>query len=263
MLRALTKHWPEYLCEAAGLGLFMISACAFGVLLEAPDSPVQMAINSPLARRALMGLAMGATAIALIYSPIGKRSGAHFNPAVTLTFLRLGKLNPNDAVWYFIAQFAGGIVGVAMAALTVGQRLAEVKYVSTFPGEFGNSIAFIAELCLTFLLMSVVLRVSNHKRLNQYTGYFAGLLVASYITFEAPLSGMSLNPARTFGSAFSSHIWSALWIYFTAPPLGMLFAAQVYVHRFGLKRVFCAKFHHQNSHRCIFRCQYGQLEQRT
>jgi aquaporin Z len=96
-------HWPEYLMEAAGLGIFMVSACGFGTLLEYPASPVRQAIPDPLARRALMGLAMGLTAIALVYSPWGKRSGAHLNPAVTWTFWRLGKVAPRDALAYPLA----------------------------------------------------------------------------------------------------------------------------------------------------------------
>src|SRR5207237_5064215 len=83
-----------------GLGAFLFSACFFAVLLEHPASPVRAAIPSALERRALMGLAMGLTAILLIYSPPGKRSGAHLNPSVTLAFLRLGRLPLWDAALY-------------------------------------------------------------------------------------------------------------------------------------------------------------------
>src|SRR5207247_6208711 len=112
--------------------------------------------------------------------------------------------------------------------------------------------AFAAELAISFLLMSVVLTVSNTRRIASLTGLFAGVLVASYISLEAPLSGMSMNPARTFGSAMPAHMWTALWIYFTAPPLGMLLAARLYLWRHGAHRVACAKLHHQNDKRCIF-----------
>ena len=85
----------------------------------------------------------------------------------------------------------------------------------------GVIVAFIAEFVIAFVLMSVVLRVSNTPHIARYTGLFAGALVATYITLESPLSGMSMNPARTFGSAFVGHIWMGLWIYFTAPVLAM------------------------------------------
>src|ERR1051325_7367080 len=111
---ALRTHWPEYLIEASGLGLFMISACSFTVLFEHPASAVRQAIETPILRHVLTGIAMGLTAIALIYSPWGKQSGAHFNPATTLTFFRLGKIEPWDAFFYVLAQFLGGTAGVLL-----------------------------------------------------------------------------------------------------------------------------------------------------
>jgi aquaporin Z len=121
-------------------------------------------------------------------------------------------------------------------------------------------LAFLAELLISFVLMTVVLTVSNTQRLARFTGLFAGALVATYISLEAPLSGMSMNPARTFSSALSAHLWTALWIYFTAPPLGMLLAAQVRLWTRGQHGIHCAKLHHQNDKRCIF-CEFhaGQM----
>lgn len=265
MRESLAAHWPEYLIEAACLGIFMVSACGFGTLLEHPSSPVRQAIEDGFLRRALMGVAMGLTAVGLIFSPWGKRSGAHMNPATTLTFFRLGKIQPWDATFYVLAQFVGGLAGVVFCAAVLGGLLAHpsVGYVATVPGRHGVAAAFLAEIAITFVLMSVILRVSNTPQIGRYTGLFAGALVATYITFEAPISGMSLNPARTFGSALSSQIWNSIWIYFIAPPLGMLAAAEWYVRQRGIHQVFCAKLHHHNSQRCIFRCDFESLEQQT
>jgi aquaporin Z len=105
------------------------------------------------------------------------------------------------------------------------------------------------------VLVLIVLSVSGHPRWARFTGLCAGALVACYITFEAPLSGMSMNPARTFASALFGGNWTAIWIYFTAPPLGMLVAAQLYLARRGRQGVACAKLHHGSSKRCIF-CEY-------
>ncbi|HEY0385019.1 MAG TPA: aquaporin [Pyrinomonadaceae bacterium] len=260
MMDALKKHWPEYLMEAAGLCVFMLSACAFGALIFHPASVVRARITGPLLRRMLMGAMMGLTAIAIIYSPWGKRSGAHINPSTTLTFLRLGKVKPEDAFFYVLAQFAGGAAGVLVAALLLGRALAapSVAYVKTLPGTPGAGVAFIAEAIITFLLMLVVLVVSNTKRLSRWTGIFVGLLVAIYISLEAPLSGMSMNPARTFASAFAARDWTALWVYFTAPPAGMLCAAEAYTRLSGARRVACAKLHHDNDARCIFNCAFDR-----
>jgi aquaporin Z len=259
MIRTLRDHWPEYLCEAGELGLFMISAGLFTILLWYPKSAVPTIIPSEFIRRMLTGIAMGGTAIALIFSPLGKRSGAHFNPAVTLTFWRLGKVKNWDTLFYIIAQFTGGILGVFAVALFVRMALShpKVNYVATLPGPHGMIIAFAAEFLIAFVLMTVVLRVSNTPHLARYTGLFAGALVATYITLEAPFSGMSMNPARTFGSAFVGHLWTGLWIYFTAPVLAMQLAATVYLRGKGV--VYCAKYHHYNNQRCIFNCRFPEL----
>jgi aquaporin Z len=253
-------RWPEYAIEAAGLGVFMLVACTFGALLGHPGSPVVHAVPDPLARRVLMGVMMGFTAISLIYSPWGRRSGAHFNPATTFTFWRLGKIQTPDATAYAAAQVLGGLAGVLAAVAVLGTALAhpDVHYVATRPGEAGVAVAFAAELAMTFVLMSVVLRVSNDATLARFTGLAAGALVALYITVEAPLSGMSLNPARSFASAVPAAAWEAFWIYLVAPPLGMLAAAEVYVRRRGLRAVYCAKLHHDTGP-CIFRCRWSEL----
>ncbi|MFI5176201.1 MAG: MIP/aquaporin family protein [Terriglobia bacterium] len=263
MISALKQHWPEYLMEAGELGIFMISACLFTSLLQYPGSPVYSAITDPFTRRLLIGLAMGATAIALIYSPWGKQSGAHLNPAVTLSFLRLGKIKSWDAFFYVIAQFFGGVMGVLISAAVLGHVVMDplVNHAVTVPGMNGVAVAFIAEFLISFGLMTVVLTTSNHQNLSRYTGLFAGGLVAAYITFESPLSGMSMNPARTFGSAVVAHLWTALWVYFTAPPLGMLSAAEFYLYFKGGSSVLCAKLNHHNNKRCIFRCGYMQKQE--
>ena len=253
MLTVMKKHWPEYLMEGAGLGFFMISACFFVALLEHPSSPVNAAIPDPMSRRVLMGIAMGLTAIAIIYSPWGKQSGAHINPSVTLTFFRLGKVRGWDAAFYIIAQFLGAAAGVLIAHLILGKIASHphVNFAATFPGMDGIVIAFIAEVVISFILMTMILHVSNTPAVARYTGVFAGILVATYITFEAPLSGMSMNPARSLGSSFFAGNHAGLWIYFTAPLFGMLLAAEAYVRLKGAAAVSCAKLHHQNDKRCI------------
>ncbi len=259
MFAALRAHWPEYMMEAAELGVFMVLACLFTVVLEHPASAIRNAVPSVLFRRVLIGLAMGLTAITIIYSPWGRRSGAHFNPSVTLTFLRLGKVAPWDAAFYVAAQFGGGVAGVMLAAALLGSAVADgaVRYAATVPGPWGTPIAFIAELTISFVLMTAVLNSSNSPRVARFTGVIAGTLVATFIILEVPFSGMSMNPARTFGSALPGRAWDALWIYFTAPPLGMLLASEFYVRTRGFGAVVCAKLHHHSNQRCIFNCGYA------
>lgn len=252
---ALRRHWPEYLIEGWGLGLFMVNACLAGAVLEYPASPVRQAIPDGTVRRALFGAIMGLTIISIVYSPWGKRSGAHINPAFTLTFLRLGKIAPADAAFYVLAQFAGGLLGVLLAGwlLPIPVRHPKVNYEVTVPGPGGSLVAVGAEAVISFGLMLTVLVVSNLPRLAPRLGLMMGALIALYITFEGPLSGMSMNPARTFASALPAHLWTAGWIYFLVPPPAMLLAAELY--RRWAEPKACAKMCHAGGGRCLF-CEY-------
>jgi aquaporin Z len=255
----LRRHWPEYLMEAGEAGFYLFSACAVATLLWHPHSPIQEYLPSDAVRRMLMGSAMGATIIAIVHSPWGKQSGAHFNPAVTFTFYRLGKVTPWDALFYCIAQLSGAVAGVALSSLLLRGTPAHhaVRYAATMPGIYGDGVALVAELVISFLLMLTILFASNHQILAPYTRYFAAFLIASAIAFESPLSGMSANPARTFGPAVCGGYWQSLWIYLTAPTLGMLAAGQVFLLARDGKGPFCAKLDHQNNKRCIF-CHPGR-----
>ncbi len=254
---SVRHHWFLYLYEGAELAIFMLSACLFDVLLYAASSPVPHWIPNGIVRGLAMGASMGITAVLIIHSPMGKSSGAHFNPAITLTYLRLGKIAPWDAVGYIAAQFAGGVIGVGAASLLLGRSLAlpPVRYVVTAPGRFGTSAAFAAEFFMSALLMAVVLWTSNRPKYAVFTGYLVGVLITLYVLCFAPVSGFSINPARTVGSACFAHVWSALWLYFVAPVGGMLSAAQWYLARYGSLGVLCAKLHPAASYLCPFDCR--------
>ena len=253
---SLALHWREYLIEGWALGTFMVSAGVATTLLEYPGFWLHQAIASPDLRRALIGIAMGLTAVALIYSPWGQRSGAHMNPAVTLTFLRLGKIARWDALFFVAAQCLGGILGVLVvrALFADAFALSPVRYIVTVPGPAGADVAFAAEVLISALLMATVLWVSGSPRFERATGLCAGILVALFITFEAPLSGMSINPARTLASAVPAGLFDHLWIYFIAPPLGMLAAGEIY-RRMRHGHEACAKLHHSLDRPCIH-CGY-------
>lgn len=243
--------------EGWGLGMFMVSAGVTVVLLEAIDSPLHELIPDADLRRVIVGLAMGLTAVGIIYSPWGRQSGAHINPAVTLTFLRLGKIAKWDAVFYALAQFIGGTLGVLLDLLLFGDRFARapVAYVKTVPGEAGAWIAFVAEFALSLILMLVTLVLLNKKKLEKCTGLAAGALVALFISVEAPLSGMSINPARTFASAAPAGDWTSAWVYFSAPVLGMLLAVEIHRLLQLSTTHMCAKLFHAADRRCIH-CGY-------
>ena len=243
---ALKDHWLLYLYEGAELAIFMLSACIADVLLYSAASPVPAALGSLALRGLAMGATMGGTAVLIIHSPMGRASGAHFNPSITLTYLLLGKIAPWDAAFYIAGQFAGGIAGVGLSALLLGRNLAlpPVRYVMTVPGKYGVAAAFAAEFFMAALLMGMVLWTSNRRAWAHYTSYLVGILITFYVLFLGPISGFSINPARTVGSAVFAHVWTAIWLYFAAPVTGMFTAAQLYIAIYGKEKVICAKLHH-------------------
>lgn len=249
---ALRGHWPEYLAEAAGLGAIMLVSGAVTALVEVPLLPA-FADLPPLARRMVEGAAIASTIVAAIHSRWGRRSGAHFNPAVTLTFLALGKVRPWDAAFYAAAQVLGGLAGLLTAAVLLGEAVRQppTAWIVTVPGEAGIAAAFLAELLCAFLLMGLVLALGGMPRAMRFTGLAAGALVFLYIAFEAPISGFGINPARSFASALPSGVWTAFWIYILAPPLGMLAAAALSRALPCRRRMPCAKLIHDTATRCI------------
>jgi aquaporin Z len=255
---AFRRHWRLYVDEGVELALFMVSACFFTVWLFDPASPALDLLPSSALRRLLMGISMGATAILIIRSPMGKRSGAHFNPAITLTYFRLGKINKWDAGFYVVFQFVGGIGGVGLSALCLRSSLAvpAVDYAVTVPGWGGPAAAFCAEFFMAALLMLAVLWFSNRPPLAHYTSYLVGVLITFYVFIFAPVSGFSINPARTTASAVFADVWTAIWLYFVAPLLGMMTSAEIYLRVYGKENVLCAKLHPDPNYPCPFLCQF-------
>ena len=228
-----------YLCEALGLGVFMFSAGFFCILIDHPDFYIREMISSDSIRRFFIGLTMGLTALFIIHSSFGKKSGAHINPAVTLTFLRLKRISVNDAFFYIIFQFLGGALGLYLISLLMPESIKHpvINYIVTVPGKAGVSITFLLEFLISFFLILTVLVTSDSPSLSNYTSYFVATLITLYITFEAPFSGMSMNPARTFSSAIVANVWTDFWLYCIAPVLAMLIAAEIWIRFIKRKKI--------------------------
>jgi aquaporin Z len=256
MIEILKKNWKVYSMEAICLGIFMIAASVCSSILEAPASPVRLAIPNSQIRLIIMGLSMGVTATLIIYSPMGKLSGAHMNPAISLVFFRLGKLRSMDTFFYIVFQLAGGTLAVSAMAALLGdmfQRI-PVNYIITIPGNQGPVVALLTEATMAFGMMLMVLLISNHPRFSRFTGVIAGILVSVFLIVSADISGFSINPARTLASAIPAWQFPSVWIYLTAPLIGMFAAAELY-NLFQAK-VNCGKLHHSASYTCIFNCGY-------
>ncbi|MCB2378447.1 aquaporin [Hymenobacter sp. BT635] len=244
MGRAWRRHWPHYVAEAAGIGFFMLCGTLLTILFEHPASPVQQALaGQELLRRAGIGLGMGLVIVVLVYNPWGKKSGAHINPAVTIAFWQLGKIRWADACWYMLAQLAGALLIGQLLKLALGAAFAHpaINYLVTEPKpEHGQLVAFGAEFVISFILMLVMLLALHHERLRKSTGWLIGALLLLYITFESPLSSMSLNPARTLGSAVAAQSYAGLWLYWVAPIVAMWLAAIFFNRVYKGQTMACA-----------------------
>lgn len=231
MKAAFRKNWKHYLQEALGLAVFMISACFFSSMLFSDKSSWYHLIPSLMLRNVLMGIAMGSTALFIFYSPITAPSGSQINPAVTLTFLRLGKMCRYDAMFFVIFQIVGGTIAVYLMQRLMGDILidAPVHSAATVPGRFGINIALLTEFVIAFITMTTVLVTSNNDKLKKYTRIIAGCLVCTWVIVAGPISGFGMNPARSFASALPANIWTAFWIYLFMPFIGMLSAAEFYL----------------------------------
>jgi aquaporin Z len=231
------KNKIHYFQEALGLGIFMISACLFYALLYSPDSPFNQKIPDMQTKNLIMSFCMGSTAFFIFYSPFTAPSGSHINPAVTLSFLRLGKMDPWDSLFYIIFQILGGLIAVILMAQILGPMLtaAPVHYAVTIPGKYGKAAAAATEFLTALLMMSLVLFSSANEKWKKYTRILSAMLVGSYVLIAGPISGFGMNPARTIASAIPANIYTAIWIYLSMPLTGMLSAAEIY--KATLKRV--------------------------
>lgn len=255
----MKQHLPEYFAEFLGTALMMVIGIGAVTLMWATQSPMRELIPSDDLRRLLTGMMFAGGATLVVLSRLGQRSGGHLNPAVTLAFWWKGQIKSSDAICYAIAQTLGAVAGVMLVARAGGEWATSVQLGITEPGSgYTATSAFVAEIVITFLLVFLIFYCVASERLANKTPYIAGSLVALLVFVEAPVSGTSLNPARSFAPALLTMNFSANWIYWAAPVLGALLAVLAFGELFPEKRrKGCAKLYHTERYRCIFsNCDY-------
>jgi aquaporin Z len=252
----------DYAAEFAGTFLLLLIGLSAVVVDFAQGSPVPRLLPDQDIRRLVTGIVFAGGATAIVYSPLGKTSGGHINPAVTLAFLRLRKITGRSAAWYVVAQFAGALAGAMAIRLLWGRLATEVDLGATIPGRGGPAVSLGVEIAMTFLLVTLILRFVDEPRLQRFTPAAAGALVAFLVFVEAPLSGTSLNPARSLGPAVIAPDYAGFWVYLLAPPLGALLAVTLYKRSRG--KVGCGKLIHSDHYECRFLdCEYTPPEKRV
>ncbi len=253
----LRRHWPEYLVEAGFLVVFLLVAGAVSAWLLSPSGAGAAIRPSLGVRRAVVGVVMGLVLMAMVYSPWGRRSGTHLNPAITLAYLRLGKIGRWDALFFTLAQVAGGFAAVAL--LRSGALLPTATQPSLLSASLGPTsewAAFLTELVLSGSAMLLILFTSNHERWFRWTGVLYGLLAIVIVACSAPLSGFGMNIARLLAVDAFGDLANANWLNLLPPLLGMQLAVEGYRLFTGRSQVLCAKLAHNTHGTCIFRCQH-------
>jgi aquaporin Z len=201
-----------------GIGLSVV------ILDFAPRSPVVRAIPDPALRRLITGFLFGATGAAIALSEVGKRSGAHINPAVTLAFWLQGKMDGGLAAAYVVAQTVGALLG-ALPLLAWDGLGRSAGFGATVPGAaYGTWQALAGEIVTTFCLVLGLFLFLGHGRLRRFTPALFPILYAVMVLLEAPVSGTSTNPARSLGPAVIADAWAAWWVYWAGPALGAALA---------------------------------------
>jgi len=237
--------WQTYWSELIGTALLVGVGLSVVIFDLGAGSPVMGWLPGAGARRLLTGFLFGATGAAIAYSRVGKVSGAHINPVVTLAFYMKGKLSGRDTIGYILAQFTGAVAG-SLPLLLWGEQGRSIQFGGTTPGT-GYTIwaALFGEIATTIGLILGLFIFLGHRRLRHYTPLLFPFLYAVMVYLEAPVSGTSTNPARSLGPAVISGVWSGWWIYFAGPFIGMWLGLGL--HRFSwLKRfeIEIAKIYH-------------------
>jgi aquaporin Z len=249
-------HPKAYLAEFLGTSLILAVGLCAATLDFGVDSPVPHHLPSAALRRLITGLTFATAAAALVYSRLGRRSGGHFNPAVTLAFHRVGKVSTRDALAYVVAQGLGGLLGAFVVWLAWGAWARSVHVGATVPGPHGSAVAFAAEIAMGFALVTLILQFVARARIARWTPIAAGMLAATLVVLVAPISGTSINPARSLGPAVWGRELGVLWIYLLAPPLGAILATAAF-RALGHRTTPCAKLFHTDDYVCHFvDCQY-------
>ena len=248
-------HWPEYGAELLGTGLLIfvgLSAVVFdfgkGLLPSSLIPDVSL-------RRLITGLIFAGSGSLVAISPFGKLSGAHINPSVSLAFWAHGKMKHIDLIGYIVAQFLGAILGEVLLLLVWGKYARSVMNGMTLPGAgYPLWLVFIAEMSLTCVLVLLIFLFVSSHRLMRWTPLMNWFLVATMVWLESPISGTSLNPARSIGPALLTWLWTSQWLYCVAPPLGGLLAVGLFrLIAIGEHDVLTGKLFHAPSYRSIFK----------
>lgn len=240
-------QWRLFFSELVGTAVLLLGGLSIVIFMFGTGSPMEEIIPTVKIRQMVTGFLFGSVGTLITLSTIGKESGAHINPAVTLAFWMFQKLDTRTALGYVIAQLAGAAVG-CVPLLAWGSMGRSVAFGATLPGK-GYSIetVLMGEVVTTFALVTALCLFIGFRHIRPYTPFMIPFLYAVMVPLEASISGTSTNPARTLGPALISGQWEGWWVYWVGPLTGTLVA--VLVCGSLARRIEVAKLYHFESDR--------------
>lgn len=239
--------WPLLFSELAGTALLVLIGLSLVTVMFGTGSSIARALPNEGVRRLITGFLFGTTGALIALSLVGKVSGAHINPAVTLGFWLMRKLDSRIALGYVLAQLVGAVIG-ALPLLAWGAMGRSVAFGATLPGPgYTIQTVLLGEVITTFTMVSLLAVFLGFRRLRPFTPAIFPFLYAIMVYAEAPVSGTSTNPARSLGPAIVSGQWQGWWIYWVGPLTGAFVATLAC--SFLAKRIEVAKLYHFDSHR--------------
>jgi len=244
-------RWRLFFLELAGTAMLVFGGLSVVIFMSGEGSPMSRLLPNEYVRTALTAFLFGTIGSTIALSPIGKESGAHINPAVTLGFWLLRKLDARAALGYMIAQMLGAAVGAVplLAWKSIGRSVA---FGATVPGkDYSTTVVVMGEAVTTLGLIATLCIFLGFRHLRCYTPFVIPFLYAVMVPLEAHISGTSTNPARSFGPSLISGRWDGWWIYWVGPIIGTL--AAILLCGSMAKRIEVAKLYHfENDRRRLF-----------
>jgi aquaporin Z len=231
--------------EVTGTALLLMVGLSVVIFMFGSGSPMAELIPGVKVRQIITGFIFGSVGASIALSPLGKISGAHINPAVTIVFWLFKKLQGRLAITYILSQFTGAVIG-CLPLLLWGRLGKSIDFGVTIPGQdYTTQAAFFGEVITTFTMVLLLILFIGFRQIRRFTPYMFPVLYAIMVPLEADISGISTNPARSLGPAVISGQWDTFWIYLAGPLIGALLASLA--GSMLAKRITIAKLYHFDS----------------
>jgi aquaporin Z len=214
------------------LGTFVLVFFGIGAVLFCASSIGSALIPEPFWQRLFIGAWFGLAIVFVSYSPFGSYSGAHLNPAVTLWQRLRKKCTTESLLMYWVSQGLGSVLAIWLLAALFPTLMKTAHFGMTNPGSGYPLLGVLAsEIVATFIVLLTVFLSGLSKKSRPYTAIYAAIVITLLVAIEAPISGTSLNPARSFGPAFVAGNFSYYWIYVVGPMTASVIGARILTHR--------------------------------